>query len=105
PRTTAVHAALSSGSVKVRMDDKPIRALTSDVQWETPGAMRDPDRYELTVYSGCVRVTMDTAAPAGAPVPQSTPTGAGAAPIWRADEGVSLILDGIEKRLSESRAG
>lgn len=105
PRTTAVHAALSSGSVKVRMDDKPIRALTSDVQWETPGAMRNPDRYELTVYSGCVRVSMDTAAPAGAPVTKSPPSGTGDASTWRADEGVSLILDGIEKRLSESRAG
>jgi TetR/AcrR family tetracycline transcriptional repressor len=105
PRTTAVHAALSSGSVKVRMDDKPIRALTSDVQWETPGAIRNPDRYELTVYSGCVRVTMDTAAPAGAPVTKSPPSGTGDASTWRADEGVSLILDGIEKRLSASRAG
>ena len=48
---------------------------------------------------------MDTAAPAGAPVPHVPPTGTGEASTWRADEGVSLILDGIEKRLSESRAG
>jgi hypothetical protein len=105
PRNTAVHAALSSGSVKVRLDDKPIRAVTSDVQWETAGAMRSPDRYDLTVYSGCIRVTMDAAAPAAAHVAPSAPSGAGDASTWRADEGVSLILDGIEKRLSESRAG
>lgn len=105
PRNTAVHALLSSGSVKVRMDGKPIRAMTSDVQWDTPGAMRNPDRYDLTVYSGCVRVTMDTAAPAVAQMTQPRPSGASDASTWRADEGVSLVLDGIEKRLSESRAG
>ena len=36
PRTTAVHAAISQGSVKVRLDDQPMR-LKSDVQWDTPG--------------------------------------------------------------------
>ena len=100
PRSTAVHAVISQGSVKVRLDEKPIR-LTTDVHWETPGAMRAPDRYDLAVYSGCVRVTMDDAAP---PVPEAAPLPAFAAAepsTWRADQGVSLVLDGIEKRLSE----
>ena len=105
PQNTAVHAILSSGSVKVRMDGKPIRAMTSDIQWDTPGAMRNPDRYDLTVYSGCVRVTMDTAAPAVAQTAQPRPSGTSDASTWRADEGVSLVLDGIEKRLSKSRTG
>ena len=48
------------------MDDKPIRALASYIQRDMLGAMRNPDRYELTVYSGCVRVTMDAAVPVGA---------------------------------------
>ncbi len=102
PRKAAVHAMVAQGSVKVRLDDKPIR-LTSDVEWDTPGAMEAPDRYDLSVSSGCVRVTMDAAAPpvtvaAPAPVPAS-----GDPSTWRADQGISLVLDGIEQRLSERR--
>lgn len=105
PRNTAVHAVVSSGSVKVRLDDKPVRAVTSDLQWDSPGAQRSPDRYDLTVYSGCVRVTMDTDAPATRGVARPAQHDTHDAPAWRADEGVSLILDGIEKRLSAPRAG
>lgn len=104
PRSAAVHAVISSGSVKVRLDDKPIRAVTSDLKWDTPGAMRSPDRYDLTISSGCVRVTMDTAAPAAAELPRSA-LETGDPPAWRTDEGVSLILDGIEKRLTSPRTG
>ncbi len=100
PRTAAVHAVVSSGSVKVRLDDTPIRTVKSDVQWDTPGAPTSPDRYDLTIYSGCVRVTMDADAPAVPDVAQPASNDADGAPAWRADEGVSLILDGIEKRLS-----
>ncbi len=59
PRGAAVHAVVSSGSAKVRLDDRAIRAVTADVQWDTPGALDNPDRYELIVSSGCVRVTLD----------------------------------------------
>ena len=100
PRSAAVHAVVSSGSVKVRLDDKPIRTVKSDVQWDTPGAPSSPDRYDLTIYSGCVRVTMDADAPAAPGMPQPASHDKDDAPAWRADEGVSLILDGIEKRLN-----
>jgi TetR/AcrR family transcriptional regulator, tetracycline repressor protein len=105
PRSAAVHAVISSGSVKVRMDGRPIRAVASDVQWDTPGALHSADRYDLAVYSGCVRVTMDTAAPAARGAAPSDSDGSAGAANWRADEGVTLILDGIEKRLSAPRAG
>jgi AcrR family transcriptional regulator len=101
PRNAAVHATVSSGSVKVRLDDRPIRAVTTDVQWEASGGSRSADRYELTVYSGCVRVTMDDSAPAharGAVPPNAADVGSGS--VWRQDEGVSLVLDGIEQRLA-----
>ncbi len=104
PRTTAVHAAISQGSVKVRLDDQPMR-LKSDVQWDTPGAMEATDRYDLTVSSGCVRVTMDADAPA---VPGASPDGATGAvdpSTWRADQGISLVLDGIEQRLGDRSSG
>jgi AcrR family transcriptional regulator len=104
PRTAAVHASVSSGSVKVRFDDRPIRAVGSEVQWESPGASTNPDRYELTVTSGCVRVSMDASAPE-TPQPVSGSSETGGATPWRPDEGVGLILDGIEKRLADRRSG
>jgi TetR/AcrR family tetracycline transcriptional repressor len=104
PRATAVHAAVSQGSVKVRLDDQPMR-LKSDVEWDTPGAMQAADRYDLTVYSGCVRVTMDADAPAVLGASPAEAAGAGDPSTWRADQGVSLVLDGIEQRLGDRRAG
>jgi TetR/AcrR family transcriptional regulator, tetracycline repressor protein len=103
PRNTAVHAAISQGSVKVRLDDQAMR-LKSDVQWDTPGALQATDRYDLAVYSGCVRVTMDAAAPAMPSAPAQM-SGADDDSTWRADQGISLVLDGIEKRLDDRRAG
>jgi hypothetical protein len=91
---------VSPGSVKVRLDDKPIRAVKSDTLWDSSTPMRSEDRYDLAVYSGCVRVTLDTAAP----VTRSAVPASGSAEddaAWRADQGVSLVLDGIEKRLNE----
>ncbi len=96
---------VSSGSVKVRLDDKPIRAVKSDMQWDSSTPMRGDDRYDLAVYSGCVRVSLDTAA---APVTRSGAPASGSADddaVWRADQGVSLVLDGIEKRLSDRHSG
>jgi TetR/AcrR family tetracycline transcriptional repressor len=95
PRDAAVHATVASGSVKVRFDDRPVRAVTSEVHWDTPGALRSDDRYDLTVYSGCVRVTMDASAP-----DVSAPQGRSAPRLGGFDQGVGLILDGIEKRLA-----
>ncbi len=103
PRNAAVHATVSSGSVKVRLDDRPIRAVATDVQWEASGGSRSGDRYELAVYSGCVRVTMDNSAPAVS-VPENT-ADRWSGSQWRPDEGISLVLDGIEQRLRHPRAG
>jgi TetR/AcrR family tetracycline transcriptional repressor len=102
PRDTAAHAMVSSGSVKVRLDDKPIRAVTADVQWDSSLPPHDANRYDLAVYSGCVRVTMDTAAPVTGSAVLSSKSGDDDS-TWRADHGVSLVLDGIEKRLGEPR--
>ena len=105
PRTAAVHAVVSSGSVRVRLDDKPIRTVSSDVHWDTPGAPQSADRYDLTIFSGCVRVTMDADAPAAPESVQRAQHEDGDMPVRRGGEGVSLILDGIEKRLGAFRPG
>jgi hypothetical protein len=75
--------------------------VTSDVHWNTPGALGSQDRYDLAVYSGCVRVTLDASAPDGPQPPRpSAPSDAADEPAGRLEQGVSLILDGIEKRLT-----
>jgi TetR/AcrR family tetracycline transcriptional repressor len=104
PRDAAVRATVSSGSAKVRLDGKTVRSVTTDVHWETQGASTSEDRYELTVYSGSVRVSMDASAPdvADAPAPPEhpEPPATCAGPAVPAGQGVGLLLDGIEKRLA-----
>jgi TetR/AcrR family transcriptional regulator, tetracycline repressor protein len=100
PPNTGARAMLSSGSVTIRLDGKLFRAVTSDVQWDSTMPAPREGRYDLTVCSGCVRVTMDAAAPVKRPAVPPSESGSDDSK-WRADQGVSLVLDGIEKRLSE----
>ena len=102
PRESAVRALVQTGSVKVRLDGELIRASMADVRWESPGASRDGDGYDLTVCSGCVKVSMDATAP-----PDSAPAGAGAEEIATPVKGgvgavIELILDGVEQRTIRS---
>ncbi len=104
PRDAALRATVSSGSAKVRVDGKTVRSVTADVHWETQGASANADRYELTVSSGSVRVSMDGSAPdLAGPAPPSeppTPSTVNPAVSVAGGQGVGLILDGIEKRLA-----
>jgi AcrR family transcriptional regulator len=101
PAGTAAHATVSTGSVRVRLDGQSIGHVGSDVHWESSGATRGGDRYELAVYSGCVGVTLDASAPAAAPPPRhDAAADSTATPPARPDVGVSLMLDGVEKRLT-----
>ena len=105
PRNTAVHATIATGNVKVRLDDQAIRAMGADVVWDSAGAARSDNRYDLTVYSGCVRVSIDATGPAAPPLPQRSGNADGAASTASTDQGVALILDGIEKRLADRPSG
>lgn len=106
PPQANVHALVSGGSVKVRFDGTMIRATATDVEWETPGGSRSRNRYELTVHSGCVKVSMDAKAP-DVPVPPAPPASDGTqlAPALapRSGDIVELILDGVEQRLKTSK--
>jgi AcrR family transcriptional regulator len=101
PRNAAVHALVHSGSVKVRFDGKPLRVTPSDVRWESPGASGSADRYELTVHSGCVKVSMDATAP-DIPAPPAAPAAMPPAGAEPAQDAVGLILDGIESRIERA---
>jgi len=91
---------VSAGSVKVRLDGSGIRSTGSDVHWDTPGALQRSDRYDLTVYSGCVRVLLDASAPPSAAPPPAAVTTPAKPSDTDHQTGLSLLLEGIAHRLS-----
>jgi|SRR5580704_3242894 AcrR family transcriptional regulator len=92
---TAVSAVLKSGAVQVDLDDFHNRVAIADTRWETPGAGATPDRYELEVSGGAVRVSLDQSAIEGA----APPVAESAMP---ADGGLmaalGIVLDGVAGR-------
>ncbi len=100
PREAAAHALVQTGSVKVRFDGDLIKATMTDVQWDSPGASHRDDRYDVTVCSGCVKVSMDSTAPVdSAPRPAVVQDGA-VTGGRSASQVVALILDGIEQQVA-----
>lgn len=100
PPGTAAEAIVKSGSVKLRFDGQPMKATAMDMHWESPGGSGARDRYEVTVHSGCVRVSLDSSAPASrrersAPLAES---GGVPAASW-APAVVELMIEGIARRL------
>ena len=96
PPKAAAQAVVHTGSFRIRFDDHPVRALSTEALWESPGASKKSDRYDVTVHSGSMRVVMDATAP-DRPVPPPPPaTGVGRGGL-NASAGVDIILDGIEQ--------
>ena len=104
PLGTAAEAIVKSGSVKLRFDGHPMKATGMDVHWESPGASRSRDRYEVTVHSGCVRVTLDAAAPAARPHQAPAPADGSAPGASWAPAIVEMLIDGIARRLGSDSA-
>ncbi|MBV8195216.1 MAG: TetR family transcriptional regulator [Candidatus Dormibacteraeota bacterium] len=98
PVEAAVHAVVHAGSFRVKFDKQPVRMLSSDVDWDTPGAASASDRYDVTVHSGSMNVTMDASAPS-VPIPDASVATRGSQQ-HSSTSGVDLVLDGIEHRLS-----
>lgn len=99
PLGAAAEAIVKSGSVKLRFDGHPMKATAMDVHWESPGASRSRDRYEVTVHSGCVRVTLDANAPASRPSPPPAAAGGSAPAASWTPAIVEMLIDGIASRL------
>ncbi len=91
-----VVATPRTGAVKTSLDDFDQRLAITDTHWETTDAGRGPDRYELEVSGGAVRVSLDESAP-DPPAPVSTQ------PARDAGEGavtaaLEVLLDGVASR-------
>jgi AcrR family transcriptional regulator len=95
PAGVAVKADISAGAVGIKLDAFSA-AVTSDLQWESPGASASTDRYELRISGGAVQVSLDD---------KATPTSAPRVDIERPASGeaasaLDMLLDGVEKRVS-----
>jgi len=96
PPGVTVTAAISPGSVRLKLDAYAVNAATTDLRWESTGASSSSDRYELRINGGAVQVTLDDQA-----TEQPLPT-AMAQPESAGEPGSALeiLLDGVERRVS-----
>jgi TetR/AcrR family transcriptional regulator, tetracycline repressor protein len=98
PAGVAVKADMSAGAVGIKLDAFSA-ALTSDLQWESPGASASTDRYELRISGGAVQVTLDDkATPSSAPQAEPQPP-----VVVDAASALDILLDGVEMRVSSLR--
>jgi hypothetical protein len=89
----AVIADCHSGALRLKLDDSSIPAVINDVHWESEGASKAADRYELRINSGVVQLTLDTqVSSTSAPLaPTVEPR-----PARPAASALEILLDGVE---------
>ena len=96
PRGVAVAADISTGAVRLKLDDYSVKATVMDSQWESQdGASVAPDRYQLKISGGAVQVTLDSEAKAVPAVKAEVPLETSGEPV----SALEILLDGVESRL------
>ncbi len=100
PRGVAVAADVSSGAVRVKLDDYSVKAAVMDSQWESvAGASASPDRYQLRISGGAVQVNLDSETKSVEPVEAEAPAVASGEPAGA----LEILLDGVEARVNSRR--
>ena len=97
PRGTAVVADISTGSVKLNLDDYALKTSVFQQRWESEGAAAAADRYELSISSGAVKISLDSYDPK-TPAPVAEPPAAEPASSVSA---LDILLDGVEHRTTK----
>ena len=97
PPGVAVLAVCHSGAVRLKLDDYSIPAVINDVHWESEGASKAADRYELRINSGVVQLTLDTRT-SSTPVPIAPPV-VEQRPPTQPVSALEMLLDGVEARV------
>ncbi len=96
PPGVAVVADISTGAVRLKLDDFAVKAATSDLHWESAGASASEDRYELRISGGAVQVSLDeTAIDVSARRVEQPPT-----EVAPAASALDILLDGVGRRVS-----
>jgi len=97
-RPPGVRAAahISSGAVRLKLDEYSVKAAVLDSQWESEkDAMAALDRYQIRIQGGAVNVTLDATAKTVKPVAdKARPAAAG-----EAVSALKILLDGVEARI------
>ncbi len=97
PSGVAVIAAISTGAVRVKLDDFSTNAVVTDLHWSSEDAEVSPDRYELRISGGAVQVSLDSETKeVPRPDTRPEPSSAGAGEPVPALE---ILLDGVESRV------
>ena len=96
PPGTAVVAELSSGAVRVKLDEFVVQAVITDIHWESAGASSSSDRYELRINGGAVQVNVDDKANAEPTPPAKAQPSVGG----EVTSAIDILLDGVENRLT-----
>jgi AcrR family transcriptional regulator len=97
PRGVAVVAAISTGAVRVRLDEFNSNAVVTDLRWSSEGAEKAADRYELRISGGAVQVSLDSetkSVPRADTQPEPEP-----APVGHPASALEILLDGVESRV------
>ena len=101
PRGVAVVAAISTGAVRVRLDEFNSNAVVTDLHWSSEDAEKAADRYELRISGGAVQVSLDSETKS---VPRAdTRAEPERAASGKAASALEILLDGVESRV-RSRA-
>jgi len=101
PRGVAVLAAISTGAVRVRLDEFSSNAVVTDLRWSSVDAEKATDRYELRISGGAVQVSLDSetkSVPRADPRPEPAPAVPG-----EPASALEILLDGVDARV-RSRA-
>lgn len=96
PRGTSAVANVSTGVVRLKLDAFSVKAVTSDLQWQTARAAADPDRYEVRISGGAVQVSLDEDAPV-LEAPHATAERQPESDRQSASA-LEILLDGVEVR-------
>ena len=97
PPGVAVLAAISTGAVRVRLDEFNSSAVVTDMHWSSDGAEKAADRYELRISGGAVQVSLDSEAksvPRMATRPEPEPAAPG-----KPATALEILLDGVQARV------
>jgi hypothetical protein len=96
----AVVALIHTGVFKLKLDDLSTKVVLSDLHWQSEGASKAPDRYELDVSNGVVDLKLDTYTPK---VPRVDAPPAEPEPKGKPASALDILLDGVEARVSSRR--
>jgi len=97
PPGVAVVAAISTGAVRVRLDEFNSNAVMTDLRWSSEDAEKAADRYELRISGGAVQVSLDSetkSVPRADTRPEPEPAASG-----EPATALEILLDGVESRV------